>query len=34
MNSINARQMIYKRLDELDWQGGFYRKDIGHKVIK
>jgi phosphoribosylamine--glycine ligase len=23
---INARQMIYKRLDELDWQGGFYRK--------
>jgi len=31
---IIARQMIYKRLDELDWQGGFYRKDIGHKVIK
>jgi phosphoribosylamine--glycine ligase len=31
---INARQMIYKRLDELDWQGGFYRKDIGYKVIK
>ena len=31
---INERQMIYKRLDELDWQGGFYRKDIGHKVIK
>ena len=31
---INARQMIYKKLDELDWQGGFYRKDIGHKVIK
>ena len=31
---ISARQMIYKRLDELDWQGGFYRKDIGHKVIK
>jgi len=31
---INARQMIYKRLDELNWQGGFYRKDIGHKVIK
>ena len=31
---INARQLIYKRLDELDWQGGFYRKDIGHKVIK
>ena len=31
---INARQMIYKRIVELDWQGGFYRKDIGHKVIK
>ena len=31
---IIARQMIYKKLDELDWQGGFYRKDIGHKVIK
>ena len=31
---INARQMIYRRLDELGWQGGFYRKDIGHKVIK
>ena len=31
---ISASQMIYKRLDELDWQGGFYRKDIGHKVIK
>ncbi|WP_435116141.1 phosphoribosylamine--glycine ligase [Candidatus Pelagibacter bacterium nBUS_49] len=30
----NARQMIYKRLNELDWQGGFYRKDIGHKVIE
>jgi len=29
-----ARQMIHKRLDELNWQDGFYRKDIGHKVIK
>ena len=29
-----ARQIIYKKLDELDWQGGFYRKDIGYKVIK
>ena len=31
---IIARQIIYKKLDELDWQGGFYRKDIGYKVIK
>jgi len=30
---IIARQIIYKKLDELDWQGGFYRKDIGYKVI-
>ena len=29
-----ARKMIYKKLDELNWQGGFYRKDIGHRVIK
>ena len=31
---IIARQIIYKKLDELNWQGGFYRKDIGYKVIK
>jgi phosphoribosylamine--glycine ligase len=31
---ITARQIIYKKLDELNWQGGFYRKDIGYKVIK
>jgi len=30
---IIARQIIHKKLDELDWQGGFYRKDIGYKVI-
>jgi len=29
-----ARQIIHKSLDKLNWQGGFYRKDIGHKVIK
>ena len=29
-----ARQIIYKKLDELGWQGGFYRRDIGYKVIK
>jgi phosphoribosylamine--glycine ligase len=29
-----ARQIIYKKLDELGWEDGFYRKDIGYKVIK
>ena len=31
---ITARQIIYKKLDEIGWPGGFYRKDIGYKVIK
>ena len=30
---INARENIIKYLNKLDWTGGFYRKDIGHKVI-
>ncbi|MDA7596955.1 phosphoribosylamine--glycine ligase [Candidatus Pelagibacter sp.] len=29
-----ARNNIIKNLDELNWSGGFYRKDIGYKVIK
>jgi len=29
-----ARQTIIKNLDKLNWLGGFYRKDIGFKVIK
>ena len=34
-NEFNtARQIIYKNLNDLNWQGGFYRKDIGYKVIK
>ena len=34
-NDFNAaRQITYKNLNDLNWQGGFYRKDIGHKVIK
>ena len=29
-----ARENIIKKLRNLKWSGGFYRKDIGHKVIK
>ena len=29
-----ARENIIKNLRNLKWSGGFYRKDIGHKVIK
>jgi len=29
-----SRKNIIKNLNELNWVGGFYRKDIGHKVIK
>ena len=29
----SARKNIFKNLDRLDWSGGFYRKDIGYKVI-
>ena len=28
-----ARKIVTKNLDILDWSGGFYRKDIGYKVI-
>ncbi len=30
----NARENIIKNLGNLGWSNGFYRKDIGHKVIK
>jgi phosphoribosylamine---glycine ligase len=29
-----AREKIHKNLEKLDWQEGFYRKDIGFRVIK
>ena len=29
----NARELSLKILNELNWENGFYRKDIGHKVI-
>tara|TARA_Y100000389_G_scaffold196436_1_gene229364 strand:+ start:475 stop:1737 length:1263 start_codon:yes stop_codon:yes gene_type:complete len=33
-NFNNSREDILKNLDELNWDGGFFRKDIGYKVIK
>ena len=32
-NFSNARQNVVKNIDTLDWKDGFYRKDIGYKVI-
>ena len=32
-NYLNARQNVIKNIDTLDWKDGFYRKDIGYKVI-
>ena len=33
-NFSSAKSNILKNLDKLNWSGGFYRKDIGYKVIK
>ena len=33
-NFNDAKISITKNLNKLNWSGGFYRKDIGHKVIK
>ena len=33
-NFEDAKINITKNLDRLNWSGGFYRKDIGYKVIK
>ena len=30
----NSKNNIEKNIDRLNWSGGFYRKDIGYKVIK
>tara|TARA_B100001057_G_scaffold200505_1_gene201197 strand:- start:3048 stop:4310 length:1263 start_codon:yes stop_codon:yes gene_type:complete len=30
----SARDETLKLLDEINWENGFYRKDIGHKVIQ
>ena len=33
-NFHTAKYKIQKNIDKLNWSAGFYRKDIGHKVIK
>ena len=33
-NFKSAKNIIYKNLNDLNWTGGFYRKDIGFKVIE
>ena len=33
-NFATAKKNIMKNISILDWQGGFYRKDIGYKVIE
>ena len=33
-NFNDAKLSISKNLEKLNWSGGFYRKDIGYKVIK
>ena len=30
----SAKEKIISKLEKLNWSGGFYRKDIGYKVIK
>tara|TARA_Y200000002_G_C22636643_1_gene644942 strand:- start:233 stop:1495 length:1263 start_codon:yes stop_codon:yes gene_type:complete len=32
-NFLEAKKRIYKNLNSLGWTGGFYRKDIGYKVV-
>ena len=32
-NFLEARKKIISKLEKLNWTQGFYRKDIGHKVI-
>ena len=29
-----SKNKVMQNLDKLNWSGGFYRKDIGYKVIK
>ena len=33
-NFFQSRENIQKHLKELNWLGGFFRKDIGFKVIE
>jgi len=29
-----AQTSVYSALEKLDWQGGFYRKDIGYRAVQ
>ena len=29
----DSRDKIIKKIDDLGWKNGFYRKDIGYKII-
>ena len=33
INYNDARKNIFKNLEKLNWNKGFYRRDIGYKVI-
>ena len=33
-NFVDAKNKVLKNINNLNWSGGFYRKDIGYKVIK
>ena len=32
-NLKDSRDKIIKKIDDLGWKNGFYRKDIGYKII-
>ena len=32
-NFLEARTKVINSINSLNWDGGFYRKDIGYKVI-
>ena len=32
-NFLKAKENINKNLKNLNWSGGFFRKDIGYRVI-
>ena len=32
-NFKNSRDDVIKLINDLNWDNGFFRKDIGHKVI-
>ena len=32
-NLKNSRDNVINKIDSLNWKNGFYRKDIGYKII-